>query len=1099
MRHHTIITLIAALILSATAVSAHDSSYYAESSLLATGKWVKVKVSHTGIQQITDSTLRSLGFDNPEKVGVYGYGGAMFRDDRFSTSLPDDLPRQMSAHTDGKLIFYGHAGEKITMSGMTANIAYNPYTFDGYYFLSDAHDSEYNTEPIPYKRNSRASETHIATYTENREIQSYESLGERWFDAMLESHSPTSYRFPIADADYSGTVRLGYAWVSEENDSITIAISPQVKVRTSNGLGISNPSSLVRRTGYTDFTFDQSQANTDSIHIDISLKNPRPSGSFAAMDHAAISFTRLNTLGSDPQRRMFASVQSGQNMRLVNIPDGALAWDVSSAESVRPYHIENSELTPASNTATIILFDPKAQLYVPEIVDDGLKNQNLHASSTPHMVIVTLGSLRPQAEQLAEIHRKEQGIDVLVADAEEIYNEYSSGAFSAMAIRRFVKMLYDRNPRKLRSLLLYGAGSQDMRHITHSMPILPVRECSQDTYMYSSSQSYCADSYFAMIADDYNPNTIWHQYPLIAVGRIPVHTPSQAIAVNNKIRRFMTTPYWQRSANSHIYIADNVDEGQYPEHLDTVAQEIASRQGDITIKNYIDFFPDDYKTASPQLNKSISRHVHEGLGFIHYIGHSAFKGFATGKYGISSHETFGWTNESMPIMILSTCNLGHFDGTKSTLGVESLLAPNSSIANIVYARESWARGNENAHTIIGRHIAGIKKSITLGELWLNIRNECIRYHMNSTRYSINDLNRNLLGDPELPLRFPEYNAAIRLADDSQSTEIAPLTPVRISGTICDTLGECIADFDGKAIIRVNLEDIPQVTRGIRDPKAKGATYICGSIPVATVAAEVAGGKYEATVIIPRQAAKNSIRITVYAESEDTSRAASGELEGLTVSAETNDGAEDTTSPDIIEFYAGNKENIVTSPDDMLYAVVGADLSGIAIGAVPLETTMHMWVDGKILDNVAVYCMPQTDGSAVISMPVGNLADGRHTATLSVSDNAGNRSLSDVTFEYVSTEMSASLKCLASVARDKAIFRIEHTYLSGTPEVTMLITDRNGKTVANAKVTAGVETWKWDLRDLSDKPVDDGSYTASILVTDGIRHTSSAPLTFTVLR
>ena len=116
MRHHTIITLIAALILSATAVSAHDSSYYAESSLLATGKWVKVKVSHTGIQQITDSTLRSLGFANPEKVGVYGYGGAMFRDDRFSTSLPDDLPRQMSAHTDGKLIFYGHAGEKITMS-----------------------------------------------------------------------------------------------------------------------------------------------------------------------------------------------------------------------------------------------------------------------------------------------------------------------------------------------------------------------------------------------------------------------------------------------------------------------------------------------------------------------------------------------------------------------------------------------------------------------------------------------------------------------------------------------------------------------------------------------------------------------------------------------------------------------------------------------------------------------------------------------------------------------------------------------------------------------------------------------------------------------
>ena len=76
-------------------------------------------------------------------------------------------------------------------------------------------------------------------------------------------------------------------------------------------------------------------------------------------------------------------------------------------------------------------------------------------------------------------------------------------------------------------------------------------------------------------------------------------------------------------------------------------------------------------------------------------------------------------------------------------------------------------------------------------------------------------------------------------------------------------------------------------------------------------------------------------------------------------------------------------------------------------------------------------MPQTDGSAVISMPVGNLADGRHTATLSVSDNAGNRSMSDVTFEYVPTEMSASGVFYPQWRATKPIFRIEHTYSSGT--------------------------------------------------------------------
>ena len=77
------------------------------------------------------------------------------------------------------------------------------------------------------------------------------------------------------------------------------------------------------------------------------------------------------------------------------------------------------------------------------------------------MVIVTLGSLPPSGRAARRNPSQEQGIDVLVDDAEEIYNEYSSGAFSAMAIRRFVKMLYDRNPRKAAlAAASTGAGSR---------------------------------------------------------------------------------------------------------------------------------------------------------------------------------------------------------------------------------------------------------------------------------------------------------------------------------------------------------------------------------------------------------------------------------------------------------------------------------------------------------------------------------------------------------------------------------------------------------------------------------------------------------------
>lgn len=1099
MRQNTIIIFLAALGLSTSVATAHDTSYYAASSRLASGKWVKLKVSHTGIQQIDDATLRAAGFNNPKKVAVYGYGGAMLLDDRFSTALPDDLPRQMSVHKAGKLLFYGQAAENIELSGMTVNLSCSPYSFYGYYFLTDTREDEGTIKEIAFQRAEETSDTHIAAFTINREKQSYNYLGERWFDNMLDEHSPLSYRFPITDAA-EGTMRLGYAWASEENESIRIAMAPQVKVISASGQGISNPSPMVRRTGYTDFTLDGS-ADIDTLVADITLRQPRPANSFVAMDHVALSYTRRNTLGSDAQRLMFVNASSdGVNMRFTELPADAQIWDVTSATDIRPYIIGDSEITPLSTSSRIILFDPNATQYIPEIVEADMKPQNLHASPVPHMLIVTVAQLREQAEQLAALHRAEQGIDVLVADADEIYNEFSSGGFSAMGVRRFVKMLYDRDPQKLRSLLIYGAASYDMRHITHAMPILPVRECSNETYMYSASQSYCTDSYFAMVADNYNPNTIWHQYPLLAVGRIPAHTPEQAAIVNDKIRRFMITPHWQRAANRSIFIADNVDNGQYHASLDLVTQNIAKRNGDVTIKDYIDFFPNDYKQPVPQLNADISRRIHDGVGFVHYVGHSSYEGFVTGDYGITSKEAHNYTNETLPVMILSTCNLGHFDGPRSTLGVSTLLASNASIANIAYSRESWARGNENAHDIIGRHLAEAKNGMTLGELWLNIRTECVRFHMSSTRYSINDINRNLLGDPELPLRFPEWNVKLSLAENP-TTELKPLSPIKISGEICDTLGNLVTDFNGKATIEVMLEGIPKTTRGIRDSNAKGMTYICGSVPVAKIATEVTGGKYDATIIIPRQNDGNDIRFIVYAETDDMTHAAIGELEGLTLTAPGDDIVPDTSAPDITDFYAGTLENynIVTRPTDLLSATIAPDPSGIAIGTMPLETAIRLSIDGKIVENAAARCIPNPDGSVTMEIPVGPLADGRHSATLSISDNAANRTESTISFEVVSDEVSASLRCITAVARDNARFEWEHTYISTDPEMNIIITDRRGTTVANAKVDSAEGQWEWNMRDIKGKPVDNGTYSASILATDGIRYTSSPAVTFTVLR
>ncbi len=1027
----------------------------------------------------------------------YGYGGALMLDDRFSTTLPDDLPQQMSMHTGGKLLFYGQTGEKITLSGMSVTLETNPYSFEGYYFLTDMPSSAPLPDCIPYSTAEKYADTHTAAYVINRDIQNFVQMGERWFDRTIENDSPTHYSFPITDrsAD-TPSIRLTYAWGSDENATIDLGLPEYTSKNIESGLSISNVSVFTRRTGYTEFTLGN-DATEDTLHLNVLLTQPRPTGSNIGMDFMAISYPRLNTLGQDPQRTLYFTSNYDTNVRFSDIPAGTCAWDISSASSVRPYEMIDNQITLTASTPTVILFDPQAQQHTPEIVDRDLVNQNLHALTVPTMLIVTTPNLLIQAEELAEIHRSIQGIDVAVVNAEDIYNEFSSGSFSAMGLRRFVKMLYDREPSKLRSLLLYGAASYDMRHITHSMPILPVRECSQDLYMYSTVQSYCTDSYFGMLNDNYNPNLIWHQYTQIAVGRLPVHTPELASMVNDKIRRFMTTPHWMRAANKSIYIADNVDDAQYTEAIDQIATTISTRPGSLTHKNYVDFFPNDYTNPLPQLNRSVANHIHEGVGFVHYIGHSNYEGFVTGKYGITSQAATGFSNETMPISILSTCNLGHFDGTLEAFAISSLLSKNAMIANIAYSRESWAKGNETSHKIIAKHIASATSGTTLGQLWLEMQSDCIKENITSTRYSINDLNRNLLGDPELPLHFADYEASINLTDNL--SELPTLTPVRITGQIIDKTGSVASDFNGKIDLTVTIEHITTTTRGIRDANSGGKTYLCGSIPVAKVTAEITEGNYETTLILPQQPKSAKLRIVAYAETPDYTYSATGELKNITVSDAETSRITDTTPPSITYFYVGTPDNRVSSPDAAIHACIHDDISGIATCPSPLEIAMHADIDGNEIDNARSYCRIDTDGSAYFDIPVGSLPDGSHTVTISLCDNSGNRIVKSVDFEVMSAEMSISLQCLTKINRDNALFEWTHNYLSTDPTVNIIIFDKCGNTVANILQPSSSSQWEWNLLDQNGNPVENGTYTASAMATDGLRYASSPEITFIVLR
>ncbi|MEG2947684.1 MAG: hypothetical protein RR837_13230, partial [Bacteroidales bacterium] len=109
---------------------------FAASSVLAEGRWVRISIPETGIYQITDAELRKMGFTDPSKVGVFGFGGEIL-DEAFSKPHIDDLPEIAIYRDEAKkrILFYGRGVTKWEYSKGLATHRNNPYAREASYFL----------------------------------------------------------------------------------------------------------------------------------------------------------------------------------------------------------------------------------------------------------------------------------------------------------------------------------------------------------------------------------------------------------------------------------------------------------------------------------------------------------------------------------------------------------------------------------------------------------------------------------------------------------------------------------------------------------------------------------------------------------------------------------------------------------------------------------------------------------------------------------------------------------------------------------------------------------------------------------------------------
>ena len=105
------ITSIAFLLCFCLSFSLEASGRYTDNSVLSKGHWVKIQIEKNGIYKLTYSELKNMGFDDPSKVAVYGYGGWPLEED-FTKPYVDDLPAVPVLRKDNYILFYGRGTTK---------------------------------------------------------------------------------------------------------------------------------------------------------------------------------------------------------------------------------------------------------------------------------------------------------------------------------------------------------------------------------------------------------------------------------------------------------------------------------------------------------------------------------------------------------------------------------------------------------------------------------------------------------------------------------------------------------------------------------------------------------------------------------------------------------------------------------------------------------------------------------------------------------------------------------------------------------------------------------------------------------------------------
>ena len=1069
---------------------------YVQNSVLSNGKWYKVGVHKNGVYKIDYNFLQKIGIDlqelDPKTIKIYGNGGRILSEKNSDPKFDDLIENAIyvDGENDGKfdqndyILFYGKGTNQWEFNpnntnDLKYNFIKNYYADTTYYFITFGNDLGKRVQT----RNSLSeTENYITTSFDDYAFHEIDATnliksGREYYGEYFDITNEYSFSFNFPNIVTGDTMFVKSALVGR-NQFTSSTFNMQLPdnsnlqfICTSVGNSYTAPAGdeeiKFKKFVYSGSSFPQvkitKQTSSSTGWLDYIRLNARRQ---LSQNTGPLSFRDSRNVGSGKITKFIISNFSNE-----------LVWDVTDHHNVvlQDGLTVNSSFEFKASTDRLREFisfklnDASEPKFFGEV-----QNQNLHAlGDNTDYIIITHPNFKQQALELAKLHEEYDSLNYVIATPDEIYNEFSSGTQDVTAIREFVRMIYKKNAKKPRYLLLFGDGSYNNknRDLSSNSNFIPTYQ-TQNSIVLTTSK--VIDDYYGFL-DDNEGNAFGSDLLDIGIGRLPVKSVQEAQSMVEKVKHYYiqqsTNIYTSNICDNNVYntfgdwrnwitlMSDDAEDGWelsfVNQHNEAFASQIKNIDPSFNIeKLYLDAYK-QYSTSGgqkyPDVETDLNRRINKGTLIFNYSGHGGELQL-TSEGVIDNNVVNSWKNlNNLPMFVTATCEFSRFDDpARTSCGENVLLNPDGggiclfSTTRIAFSSDANALGPAFFNAALNQLNGTYPRTGDIIRLTKQGGNR------NYTHFC-------LLGDPAVTLAYPKehiYTSSVTSSSNSSFNDtLKALSKITVKGFVGDKNGIILPNFNGVIFPTVFDKATNQTTLGNDLGPAGFINFSVQKNILYKGKANVKNGNFEFSFMVPRDInyQYGNGKISYYAHNGIID--ASGFKNDIVIGGSSSNPISDNEGPKINLFM--NDENFVrggTTNENPKIFIKLTDSSGVNTVGSGIGHDLIAVLDEKSNSPYILNDYYEADlnsyQSGKIIYPLDKLSDGSHTLNVRVWDIQNNSSNENTEFIVASSAELALRQVLnyPNPFTTSTKFFVEHNQCCASLNLSIQIFTISGKLI-----------------------------------------------------